>query len=41
MGIQRGPSPLGGGEGEEKQGNKTVMSSQEFADGTHTYMQVK
>lgn len=23
--------------GEEKQGNKTVMSSQESADGTHTY----
>lgn len=30
-----------GGEGEEKHGNKTVMSSQEFADGTHTYTQVK
>lgn len=27
--------------GEEKQGNKTVMSSQESADGTHTYTQVQ
>lgn len=27
--------------GEEKQGNKTVTSSQEFADGTHTYTQVE
>lgn len=26
---------------EEKQGHKTVMSSQEFADGTHTYTQVE
>lgn len=25
----------------EKQGNKTVMSSQESADGTHTYKQVQ
>lgn len=35
MVLQRSPSPLR----EQQQGNKTVTSSQEFADGTHACTQ--